>query len=591
MPRMTDVRSQLSQALAAALDAACPGHSLTAPSVSACQDARHGDYQSNAAMLVAAAGNLAPRELAASVVGALRLEDLCAKVEVAGPGFINFHLRPSRVASLVNEMAADPRVGISPVAAPRRIVVDFSSPNTAKAMHVGHIRSTILGDALARFARAVGHEVITDNHVGDWGAQFGMLIHGYRTRLDRAAEREDPVAEFERLYRLVSQEAAANEATREMARRALAALHAGEPESLAIWKKIADRSLAEFDKLYRRLGVRFDHCLGESFYNPSLPGVVAEMRRLGIAEESEGAICVFFRDDPALKDAAPMMIRKKDGAFLYATTDLATVRHRAQEWRADEILYVTDARQKLHFQQIFAATAKWAGAPGNSLLASSLARPPRLRHVVFGSVLGADKKPIKTRSGDPIKLADLLDEAEARALKILEEKNPALIPEARRAAARILGIGAVKYADLCQNRNLDYVFDWDKLLALQGNTAPYLVYAFVRIRSIFRQGGIDSTEAAPCRIVSLAHDAELALAKKLIQFGDVVHAVLDDCRPHLLAGYLYDLTARFSRFYETCPVLKAAEPERGARLRLCDLTARVLRRGLDLLGIETLEEM
>lgn len=591
MPRMTDVRSLLSQALSSALDAVCPGHALTVPSVSACHDARYGDYQSNVAMLVAAAGNLAPRELAASVAGALRLEDLCAKVEVAGPGFINFHLRPSRIAALIAEMAADPHNGIASAANPRRIVVDFSSPNTAKAMHVGHIRSTFLGDALTRFARAVRHEVITDNHVGDWGAQFGMLIHGYNTRLDREAEKRDPVAEFERLYREVSQESSRNEETREKARRELAALHAGEAESVEVWKKIAELSLAEFEKLYRRLGVRFDHCLGESFYNPSLPEVVAELRRLGIAEESEGAICVFFREDPVLKDAAPMMIRKKDGAFLYATTDLATLRHRAREWRADEILYVTDARQKLHFQQIFAAAEKWAGAPGNSLLASADARLPRLRHIVFGSVLGADKKPIKTRSGDPIKLADLLDEAEARALKIIEEKNPALSAEARRAAARVLGVGAVKYADLCQNRNLDYVFDWNKLLALQGNTAPYLIYAYVRIRSIFRQGGIAPLGQTLPPPSVLSHDAELALAKKLIQFGDTVHAVLDDCRPHLLAGYLYELSTRFSRFYETCPVLKAAEPDRGARLLLCDLTARVLQRGLSLLGIETIEEM
>ncbi|MCC7519053.1 MAG: arginine--tRNA ligase [Verrucomicrobiae bacterium] len=589
---MTDLRRLLSQALSSALDAACPDHPVAAPTVGPCQDPRFGDYQSNAAILAAAALKRPPRELAEAVVGALKAESLCAKVEVAGPGFINFHLLPFRIAALLSEMADDPCCGIPPAEKPKRIVVDFSSPNTAKAMHVGHIRSTFLGDALARIARAVGHEVITDNHLGDWGTQFGMLIHGYRRFLDREAEKKDPVTEFERLYRLVSAQAEAEASTREAARRELAALHAGDPENLRIWKEIADLSFTEFEKTYRRLGVRFDHHLGESFYNPQLPGVVEELCRLGIAEESEGAVCIFFRNDPALKDVAPMIVRKKDGAFLYATTDLATVRHRVREWKAEEMLYVTDARQQLHFKQVFSAAARWAAAPGNTLLPSLDARPPALRHIVFGTILGADKKPIKTRTGNPIKLTDLLDEAESRALGMIEERNPELTPSARPAAARAIGIGAVKYADLSQNRNLDYVFDWKKLLALQGNTAPYLIYAYVRIRSIFRQDGAAeaATEALETTSV-LSHETELALAKKLIQFGDAVHSVLDDCRPHLLANYLYDLATRFSRFYEACPVLKAPEPERAARLFLCGLTARTLRRGLDLLGIETIEEM
>lgn len=597
MRHVNDMRQLLAGAISPALDAACPGHAVTEPAVTACQDPRFGDYQSNAAMLAAAAMKKNPRELAATLVATLKLKDLCAKVEVAGPGFINFHLLPSRVAAQLSDMTEDPRHGIAPVAKPRRIVVDFSSPNTAKAMHVGHIRSTFLGDVLTRVARAVGHEVITDNHVGDWGTQFGMIIHGYKKHLDREAEKSDPVAEFERLYRLVSGQAATDEAVRDTARRELAALHAGDPENLRIWKEIAELSLAEFKKTYDRLGVAFDHHLGESFYNPMLGGVVSEFQKLGLAEESEGAICVFFPNDPGLKDAAPMMIRKTDGAFLYATTDLATVRFRVHEWKADEILYVTDARQQLHFKQLFAAVEKWAAAPANTLLDGS--RPsPSLRHIVFGSILGEDKKPIKTRSGDPIKLTDLLDEAESRALKILEEKNPSLPAETKAVAARVIGIGAVKYADLSQNRNLDYVFDWKKLLALQGNTAPYLVYAYVRIRSIFRQSGsfsggqpIHSERGANRPPLSFSHDAELVLAKKLIQFGDAVHSVLDDARPHLLASYLYDLSTRFSQFYEACPVLKAPEPERATRLLLCDLTARTLQRGLGLLGIETIEEM
>jgi arginyl-tRNA synthetase len=584
---MTDLRQVLARAVGTALDAACPGHPVREPAVTACQDPRFGDYQTNAAMLAAAALRKPPREVAASLVSALALGELCEKVEVAGPGFVNFHLRPDRVAAQLVALAGDPAGGIAPVARPRRIVLDFSSPNTAKAMHVGHIRTTFLGDTLARVARAVGHEVITDNHLGDWGTQFGMIIHGYKRHLDREAEKRDPVAEFERLYRLVSEESARDEKVRDSARRELAALHAGDAANLGIWKEIAELSLASFKGVYARLGVGFDHFLGESFYNPMLAGVVEELRRLGLAEESEGAICVFFRDVPGLKDAAPMMVRKKDGAYLYATTDLATVRYRIHEWRADEVVYVTDARQQLHFRQLFAAVTRWAAVSGNTLVPAG-SRAPELRHVTFGSVLGEDKKPIKTRSGDPVRLTDLLDEGEARARKIIEEKNPGLSPAARDAAARAIGIGAIKYADLSQNRNLDYVFDWKKLLALQGNTAPYLIYAYVRVRSIFRQGG--QTAEAPSA-PSLSHAAEIALAKKLIQFGDAVHSVLEDCRPHLLANYLYELATRFSQFYEACPVLKASGTERATRLLLCELTARALKRGLGLLGIDTIEEM
>jgi arginyl-tRNA synthetase len=346
--------------------------------------------------------------------------------------------------------------------------------------------------------------------------------------------------------------------------------------------------MEEFNEAYGRMGVKFDHCLGESFYNPMLQKVVDELTRLKLAEESEGAHCIFFRDISELRNAAPMIVQKADGAFLYASTDLATVLYRTTEWKADEILYVTDARQQLHFKQLFAAVERWFAKRGGE------GRTPVMKHVVFGSILGADKKPIKTRSGESIKLSELLDEAEERALKIVQEKNPELSEDEKKQAARVIGIGALKYADLSQNRNLDYVFDWDKLLSLQGNTAPYLIYAYVRIRSIFRKGssgeGDGKSPSAPSSF-ALETNEEQALAKHLIRFGDTVLSVLEDYRPHLLTTYLYDLACKFSRFYEACPVLKAGEPTRSERLALCDLTSRVMKRGLGLLGIDTLERM
>lgn len=591
----------LSQKLSAALDQAVCEQTGAPPrlpsQVTLCHDPRFGDYQSNIAMLTAKALGRPPRDLAQEIIARLRVEELCGKVEAAGAGFINFHLRDGLVARQLAAMAADPNGGIVPVEKPRRVVLDFSSPNIAKTMHVGHIRSTFLGDSLARVARAVGHHVITDNHLGDWGTNFGMLIHGYKHRLDRAALARAPIAEFERLYKEISAASRSDQTILEAARKELALLHAGDSENRRIWEEITALSLVEFNTAYQRLGVTFDHSLGESFYNPMLQGVVDELKRLGVARPSEGATCIFFPDDPALKDAAPMIIQKSDGAFLYATTDLATVIHRRQEWQAGEILYVTDARQQLHFKQLFAAVGKWAAT---KQLAGAEAMP-ELKHVVFGSILGSDKKPIKTRSGEPIKLTDLVDEAEARARKIIEERSPELRGDEQTQAARVIGIGALKYADLCQNRNLDYVFDWNKLLALQGNTAPYLIYAYVRIRSIFRLG-VDGKSAGlePPTASAAGRDGmpfhldtpeELNLAKHLIHFSDTVHSILDDHRPHLLATYLYELAVRFSRFYEACPVLKAEPAVRDGRLRLCEITARTLKKGLHLLGIETVEKM
>ena len=462
-------------------------------------------------------------------------------------------------------------------------------------MHVGHIRSTILGDSLARTLRLLGHRVITDNHIGDWGTQFGKLLVGWKKHLEPAALRADPIAEMERLYRLVNAAGEADEKFLEEARQELVKLQGGDEENLRIWREMIALSQKQFDTIYARLGVKFDHALGESFYNPRLKPLVDELLARGIARESEGAIAIFFDDIPQLK-ARPALIRKNDGGFNYATTDLATLAYRLETWRPDEIIYVTDGRQQLHFQQVFTAFQKWQerGSPepppvGNagSAAAGDSRAPVKLAHVWFGSILGEDGKPFKTRSGETVKLADLLDEAEERALKIVSEKNPDLPAAQRSEIARVVGLGAVKYADLLPNRQSDYVFSWDKMLALQGNTAPYLQYAYTRIKSIFRKAESGKRKAE----IVLAAAEEIALAKHLLNFGLTLEAVAEEYRPNFLCNYLYELAGKFTSFYENCPVLKADDATRASRLALCDLTARVLKQGLETLGIETVEQM
>ena len=439
-----------------------------------CADPQFGDYQANGVMAVAKQRKENPRALAEKVIGQLQLADVCEPPTVAGAGFINFRLKPSFVAKQVLAAAADERLGVPKVAQLKTVVIDFSSPNVAKPMHVGHIRSTIIGDCLARVSRFLGHRVITDNHLGDWGTQFGMLIVGWKKFRDDSALAKDPIGELERLYKFVNDKPE----LRDEAKAELVKLQQGDAENRAIWQKIIDLSMQEFEKTYRRLGVKFDHTLGESFYNPKLKDVVEELKRSGIARESEGAICVFFEDNPELKNAPPLIIQKADGAFLYGTTDMATLKHRIEQWHPDEIIYVTDARQQLHFKQVFAAARKW------------WKEVPDLRHVYFGSILGEDGKPLKTREGTPVKLTELLDEAEERALAVVTEKSPELPVETRQAVARAVGIGAVKYADLSQNRTTDYVFSWARMLAMTGNTAPYMQYAYVRVQSIFRRSGL-----------------------------------------------------------------------------------------------------
>ncbi|MCL4176425.1 MAG: arginine--tRNA ligase [Verrucomicrobia bacterium] len=569
------MENRVRQALTRVLPDADPGTVQVQP----CPDPRFGDYQVNAMMALAKARKLNPRQLATDLLSHLDVADGCEPPTVAGAGFLNFRLKPAAIAGVLEAAARGEHLFFVPAEKPRVIVVDFSSPNVAKAMHVGHIRSTILGDSLARIFRLLGHRVITDNHIGDWGTQFGKLLVGWKQHLDRSALERDSLAEMERLYRLINAECEKNPALLDLARQELLKLQQGDPENRSIWQEMIDDSRHQFDTIYDRLGVRFDQTLGESFYNPRLNALIDELNRRGIAEESDGARVVFFPDHPELKQH-PAIVLKRDGAANYTTTDLATLAHRLETWQPNEIVYVTDGRQQLHFKQLFAVFRRWQPEARVTLA-----------HVWFGSILGEDGKPFKTRSGEVIRLSDLLDEAEDRAFKVVSEKNPDLAEAVRREIARTVGLGALKYADLLPNRQGDYVFSWDRMLALNGNTAPYLQYAYTRIRSIFRKSGFTPEQLAAAPAFVLAESDELALAKQLLNFGLVLEGAAREYRPNFLCNYLYDLAGLFARFYENCPVLKAEEPARSTRLALCELTARVLREGLDTLGIETPEQM
>jgi arginyl-tRNA synthetase len=538
-------------------------------------DARFGDYQTNAALVLGKQRGENSRDVAKKIVGHLGVDDLCAPPAIAGPGFINFTLRPGAVAEKTASLLADERLGIAKTESPRRIVIDFGSPNVAKPMHVGHIRSTVLGDALARIAKFLGHDVIRDNHIGDWGTQFGMVIYGWKNLLDQRALQQNPLAEIVRIYKETNALATSDAQVRESCRQELVTLQAGDKENIDIWNECVAFSMQDFEHVYELLDIHYDIQCGESFYNDRLPGVVERLLKSGIAEISEGAVVVFFRDIPELADK-PCIIRKRDGGFNYATTDVATVDYRLDHLKADSVWYVVGAPQILHFKQIFEIAGRQWGYKAD------------LRHITFGSILGEDRKLMKTRSGENVPLRELLEEACRRARKIIEEKNPDLSEAEKIDVAQKIGIGAVKYADLSQYRMTDYVFSWDKMLSLQGNTAPYLQNAYVRIRSIFRKAG----ESAPkIDEVTLGSSAEITLAKRLCQFAEIVPQVLNDFRPNILANYLFEVANSFHAFYEACPVLKSEEPARSSRLALCDLTGRVLHRGLDLLGIKVPEKM
>ncbi len=550
-------------------------------------DARFGDYQTNAALVLAKQRGENPRELAAGICAALEVGEWSEPPTTAGAGFINFTLRPAAIAKQAGQLLQDERLGVARSKSPRRLVIDFGSPNVAKPMHVGHIRSTVLGDALARIAQFLGHDTVRDNHIGDWGTQFGMVIYGWKNVLDRDALARDPIAELVRIYKEANERGAADPAVREACRQELVKLQAGDLENFAIWKQCVDLSMQEFERAYQILDIHYDMQRGESFYNDRLPGVVERLLKSGIAEISEGAVCVFFRDVPGLAEQ-PCIIRKRDGGYNYATTDIATVDYRINDLKADAIWIVTGAPQILHFKQIFEIARK-EGYKAD------------FHHITNGSILGEDRKLMKTRSGENVPLRDVLDEAVARARKMVEEKNPDLSEAEKIDIAQKIGLGAVKYADLSQYRMTDYVFSWDRMLSLQGNTAPYLQNAYVRIRSIFRKAkeaaALDAPDTGHRPVATnigeliLREPAEINLAKRLCQFAETVPQVLNDFRPNILANYLFELANSFHAFYEACPVLKSEEPVRGSRLALCELSARVLKKGLELLGIQVPEKM
>lgn len=624
-------------------------------------DPRFGDYQANSAMPLAKQLSRPPREIAAALVAALQVDDLCEPLKVAGPGFINLRLRDTWLGQATLEALRDQRLGVPAEAAPRTILIDYSSPNVAKPMHVGHIRSTVIGDALARIFRFQGHRVITDNHLGDWGTQFGMVIYGFKHFGDEAALLQNPVAELSRLYRLVNRlieyhnaaatieaarsdfdaaaqavtnlaTAAADEPPPEKKKRqkALAAaerkrdaaqerldklqgiltaaqedaafnqqasehqeiaaavlqetarLHAGDAENLGLWKRFLPYCQDEINRVYTRLEISFDHTLGESFYHDMLPGVVERLRQAGLAEQSEGAVCVFLPEFDS-----PMIVQKKDGAYLYATTDLATLFYRREQFSPDEILYVVDTRQSEHFEKLFAVAQRLGF------------ESVRLQHVNFGTVLGADGRPFKTRSGTSVGLESLLDEAVARALTVVcdpqraAKLDPPLSETEQKEIADAVGHGAIKYADLSHHRTSDYKFDLEKMIALDGNTSAYVQYAYARAQGILHKGGFDiatlmQTAVAP----QLVEPAERALALTLLRFGESLQQVRGDYAPNFLVDYLYDTAKAYAVFNDNCPVLRAGDEETTrSRLVLVALTARVLETGLRLLGIKVVHRM
>lgn len=546
--------------------------------VQPCHDRSFGHFQSNLAMLLAKPLKTDPRTLAARLAHHLAQTGLVT-AQVAGPGFVNLLLTVQAIKGHLRAWIAEGNLGISCPESPRKVVLDFSGPNVAKAMHVGHIRSTILGDCFARLFRRLGHQVITDNHIGDWGTQFGILLLGLKQRGIEQSETDLSLQLMEEIYRSTHEACEKDPSLKILARRELLLLQQGDPTNRRLWRLMRELSQKDFDNIYRRLDIRFDHTLGESFYNERLGPLVDELLQQGIAEPSMGAVVIRFADDTALAKT-PLLVRKSDGAALYGTTDLATLEYRLRKWQPTDIIYVTDSRQQLHFKQVFAA-ARRIGWGQNT----------RLHHIWFGSILGSDGKPLKTRSGENIKLCDLLDEAAARAAAILAKKREVKIVDTTDPIAEAIGIGAVKYADLSQNRHLDVIFDWDKMLAFDGNTAPYVLNAYVRIRSILRRGGITDDAPFPSTL-QLRESVEQDLAIQLLGYADALESVLEDFRPHLLCQFLFDSAALFHKLYQQHQVLSEPDPlVRESRIALCRGLAAVLKDGLTVLGIPVLEEM
>ncbi len=554
------------------------------PMVTPSKGPQFGDYQANGAMAAAKRMKTNPRELAGRILEQLDLAGIASRCEIAGPGFINIHLEPAWLAAQVDAALASPRLGTDPAALPQTVVVDYSSPNLAKEMHVGHLRSTIIGDALARVLEFQGHRVIRQNHVGDWGTQFGMLIAHLEDQTANAELAEVALADLETFYRAAKQRFDSDADFADRARDYVVRLQAGDEGCLRLWQQFIDISVAHSEEIYQKLNVTLtrEHIRAESAYNDDLPGIIAELQQQGLAVEDQGAQVVFL-DELADKEGnpQPVIVQKSGGGYLYATTDLAALRYRCQTLQADRVLYFIDARQSLHMKQVFAVSRK-AGFTTDHC---------SLEHHAFGTMMGEDGKPFKTRAGGTVKLAELLDEAVLRAQNLLRDKGSDLDEAQQQNVARKIGIGAVKYADLAKTRTNDYIFSWDSMLSFEGNTAPYLQYAYTRVQSLFTKAGVapDQLQAA----LSLDAEQEKALAVKLLQFPEALEQVARDAYPHLLCSYLYELASHYMRFYEACPILRSdvSEAVRDSRLRLCQATAETLETGLGLLGIEVMERM
>jgi arginyl-tRNA synthetase len=551
------------------------------PQVRQSAKVQFGDYQANGIMAVAKKLGMAPRQLAEEVLKHLDLTGIASKVEIAGPGFINLFLDKQWLSAQVDAVTAAPRLGVAPVAR-QTVVIDYSAPNVAKEMHVGHVRSTIIGDAAVRTLEFLGHNVIRANHVGDWGTQFGMLI-AFLEKQQNEHHEEHALADLEVFYREAKRTYDEDPAFAERARGYVVKLQGGDEYCRTMWKKLVDITMAQNQIIYDRMNVTLSRkdVMGESLYNDMLPGIVADLTAKGLAVQSEGATVVFL-DEYKNKDGDPMgvIIKKKDGGYLYTTTDIACAKYRYETLKADRVLYYIDSRQHQHLMQAWTIVRK-AGYVPESV---------PLEHHAFGMMLGKDGKPFKTRAGGTIKLSDLLDEAVERATKLVGEKNPDMPADELKALANSVGIGAIKYADLSKSRTTDYIFDWDNMLAFEGNTAPYMQYAYTRVLSVFRKAGIDETGVTGN--AQIVEDREAALAVRLLQFEETITQVARDGTPHVMCAYLYDLAGLFSGFYEHCPILTADdEATKQSRLKLALLTAKTLKQGLDTLGIDTVERM
>ncbi|WP_375740513.1 arginine--tRNA ligase [Pseudomonas boanensis] len=544
------------------------------------KDKCHGDFASNIAMMLAKPAGMKPRDLAEKLIAALPQDDQVAKVEIAGPGFLNFFQNSDALAQRLEEALADDHLGVRKAGPAQRTVIDLSAPNLAKEMHVGHLRSTIIGDAVARVLEFLGDTVIRQNHVGDWGTQFGMLL-AYMQEQPVGSDAE--LSDLEGFYRAAKKRFDESSEFADRARELVVKLQAGDADCLRLWTRFNDISLSHCQAVYDRLGVKLTMAdvKGESAYNDDLANVVADLKAKGLLTESDGALCVFMDEfKNAEGNPLPLIVQKAGGGYLYATTDLAATRYRSNVLKADRVLYFVDQRQALHFQMVFAA-ARLAGFVPASM---------EMEHMGFGTMNGADGRPFKTRDGGTVKLIDLLNEAEQRAYDLVKAKNPELEDAELRQIASAVGIGAVKYADLSKHRTSDYSFNFELMLSFEGNTAPYLLYAYTRVASLFRKRGLDFTEVEGH--ISLATEQEQALAAKLAQFADTLNNVAAKGVPHLLCSYLYDLAGLFSSFYENCPILAAEdEATQQSRLRLAALTGRTLKQGLELLGLQTLERM